>query len=470
MWGTRRCYVSLTGDTIHPCDGVSSMGCRPGPTSHNPFSRFGAPRTPGPLGCNDAADPGFLTLRGDTPGSLGLNDDAGFDVRRMVDPWDFDYLVRHRELKSHLVEAVELSDLRLSFKDPKSHKNVWANASIWSVAGVIVFRVTQLSEDLDGNQRAYHPPTDASWNGFGPGLGKDSVADAVGSPPVSTYAKTKNEQDWALTAGCQLFRDLNTARGLESKAAPAQAAGSNAPPPTQAAQDARTAADAIYKKYSVPKLSELETKSQSAVCVLYVDGRPKKDSQADWSKVTHWSGIQTDKSGKPLVRTSGPNKGFHIPAITPSWVDPDKHPWVVLNAPQDQFGVNHTNNAVVIKNGETPTIAFGMVADSGPYGHLGEVSTKMMSDLGVTAANTSGDFIMVLFPEKVSDPEKEKDVAAIQSDAKTAFDAWTWEGRSGIDLIKELFPTGDQYHRVLRDFADSDKNYLNMYVEQLKLK
>jgi hypothetical protein len=442
-------------------------GCRPGPLGQNPPSRFGAPRTPSPLGCKDAADPGYLTLRGNTPGSLGINDDAGFDIQRLIDPLDFDYLVRHRESKSRLVEAVQLGKMHL-----KDKLNVWKTASIWSVAGAIVFRVNQLSEDLDGNQRAYHPPTDASWNGFGPGLGKDSIADAVGTPPVSTYAKTKNEQDWALTAGCQLFRDLNQARKLETKAAPATPqAGSNAPAPAQAALDARTAADAIYKTYGVTKLSELETKSQSAVCVLYVDGRPKQDSRADWSKVTHWSGIQTDKSGKPIVRASGPNKGFHIPSITPSWVDPDVHPWVVLNAPQDQFGLNHTNNAVVIKNGETPTIAFGMVADSGPYGHLGEVSSKMMSDLGVTAANTSGDFIMVLFPENVSatDMEKVKDVATIQSDAKTAFEAWTWEGRSGIDLIQELFPTDDQYRQVLRDFANS-KQYLNAYIDQMMLK
>ena len=30
-------------------------GRRPGPTNYNPFSRFTAPRTPGPLGQNDAA-------------------------------------------------------------------------------------------------------------------------------------------------------------------------------------------------------------------------------------------------------------------------------------------------------------------------------------------------------------------------------------------------------------------------------
>ena len=85
-------------------------GRRPVQTSHNPLSRFKPSRTPGSLGRNDAGDPDTLTLRGDTPGSLGLNDDAQYDVSRMVAPMDFDYLVRHHESKSHLVESVRLSD------------------------------------------------------------------------------------------------------------------------------------------------------------------------------------------------------------------------------------------------------------------------------------------------------------------------------------------------------------------------
>jgi len=210
-------------------------GCRPGPTNHNPLSRFTAPRTPGPLGCNDAADPGTLTFRGETPGSLGINDDAEYDVTRMVDPMDFDYLVRHHEFKSHLVESVRLSDLHL-----KDKHGLWNNVSIWGVAGAIVFRVSNLSEDLDGSARAYHPPTDASWNGYGHGLGKDSLANAVGNPGVTKYAHSKKEEDWALTAGCQLFRDLHKARGLETKAAADQAA--------KETKDAKSALDAIFKK------------------------------------------------------------------------------------------------------------------------------------------------------------------------------------------------------------------------------
>jgi hypothetical protein len=455
-------------------------GCRPGPISQNPFSRFGAPRSPSPLGCKDAADPGFLTLRGNTPGSLGINDDAGFDVQRLVDPLDFDYLVRHRESRSHLVESVRLSGLHLAYKKTQNHRDVWEKQSIWSVPGAIVFRVSNLVEDVDGSMRAYHPPTEASWNGYGPhqGLGKDSLANAVSVPGVTDYARSKNEQDWPLTAGCQLFRDLNTARGLEPKAAPAQPASGQpatgkpaAPAPSQAALDARNDLDKIYKKYSVSKLSELETKSQSAVCVLYVDGRPKKDSQADWGHVVKWAGVQTDGKGKPKVRTSGPNNGFYIPAITPGWADADKHPWVVMNPPQDQFGVCKTNSAVVIKNGESPTIAYGMVADSGPWGHLGEVSRKMIDDLGFPGDSPSGDYIVVIFPQAVSDTDiaKEKQVATIRSDAQAAFEAWTWEGRSGIDLVKELFPTVDQYHRVQKDFANA-KQYLNTYVDQMVLK
>lgn len=432
-------------------------GCRPGPTNHNPLSRFTAPRTPGPLGCNDAADPGTLTFRGETPGSLGINDDAEYDVTRMVDPMDFDYLVRHHEFKSHLVESVRLSDLHL-----KDKHGLWNNVSIWGVAGAIVFRVSNLSEDLDGSARAYHPPTDASWNGYGHGLGKDSLANAVGNPGVTKYAHSKKEEDWALTAGCQLFRDLHKARGLETKAAADQAA--------KETKDAKDALDAIFKKYGVTKLSELAAKSESAVCVLYVDGRPKKDSQDDWRHVVHWAGIKTDKSGKPIVRTSGSDTGFYIPAITPDWADAEKHPWVVLNSPEDQFGVKLTNSAVVIKNGESASIAYGMVGDIGPKGHLGEVSRKMIDELGFTGAAPSGDYIVVLFPENVSkaDIAKEKQLSAIQSDAKAKFEAWTWEGRSGVELIKELFPTPNQYHRVQKDFANA-KRYLTSHIDHLML-
>jgi hypothetical protein len=255
-----------------------------------------------------------------------------------------------------------------------------------------------------------------------------------------------------------LFRDLHKAKGLEAKAA-------------AAAPEAKDAKDTIFKKYGVTKLSDLEARSKSAVCVLYVDGRPKKDSQDDWSHVVHWAGIKTDKSGKPIVRTSGGNAGFYIPAITPDWADADKHPWVVLNPPEDQFGLKLTNSAVVIKNGEVPSIAYGMVADVGPKGHLGEVSRKMMDDLGFTGSTPSGDYIVVLFPEHVGkvDIAKEKEVSTIRSDARASFEAWTWEGRSGIELIKELFPTPNQYHRVRKDFADA-KKYLTSHIDHLILK
>jgi len=53
--------------------------------------------------------------------------------------------------------------------------------------------------------------------------------------------------------------------------------------------------------------------------------------------------------------------------------------------------------------------------------------------------------------------------------AKSAFEAWTWEGRSGIDVIKELFPTPDQYHQVLKDFARAD-SYLTSHIDHMWLK
>ena len=252
-------------------------GRRPGPTSHHPFTRFTPSRTPGPLGRNDAADPAAFTLRGDTPGALGLNDDAEYDVARMVDRLDFDYLVRHHESKSRLVESTLLADLHL-----KDKHGLWRKQSIWGVGGAIVFRISNLSEDLDGSPRAYHPPTDASWSGHGHGLGKDSLANAVGVPGVTKYAHSKDEKDWALTAGCQLFRDLHKARGLEPKAAAASlpaAAKSPAPIPAAAdtaARQAKDALDAIYKKYGVTKLSELEEKANRPFAFCTWTAAPKK--------------------------------------------------------------------------------------------------------------------------------------------------------------------------------------------------
>lgn len=446
------------------------MTCHAGPLNHDPLWKLGAPRTPGSLGRNDAGDPGVMACRGDTPGSLGLNDGGLIETSRLLDPMDYDFLVRHRQTKSHLVESVPLADFKLKDK-------VWTGQSIWKLEGAVIFRVSNLAEDLDGSARAYHPPTDASWNGYGHGLGKDSLANAVGNPGVTKYAHSKKESDWPLVAGCQVFRDLHKAKALNQKLT-AALPGPGKPPldklaADKAAKDAKdiqAELDKIFKDHGVTKLSELEDKSKSAVCVLYVDGRSKKDSQADWGHVTHWAGVQTDKSGKPIVRSKGPNAGFYIPQITPAWADAEKHPWVVLNSPEDKHGVKLTNSAVVIKNDETPSIAYGMVADKGPAGHLGEVSRKMMDDLGFTKATPSGDYIVVLFSENVSDADiaKEKQVTAIQADAKAMFEAWTWEGRSGLNLIKELFPTPDQYKRAQKDFANA-RTYTPSYIEHLKL-
>lgn len=52
------------------------MSRKPGPASHDPFSRSTPPRTRGPLGRNDAGDPDAKAKLGDTPGSLGVNDGA----------------------------------------------------------------------------------------------------------------------------------------------------------------------------------------------------------------------------------------------------------------------------------------------------------------------------------------------------------------------------------------------------------
>lgn len=52
------------------------MSRLPGPERYDQFSHRLPPRTPGPLGVNDAADPSGKAHVGDTPGPLGVNDGA----------------------------------------------------------------------------------------------------------------------------------------------------------------------------------------------------------------------------------------------------------------------------------------------------------------------------------------------------------------------------------------------------------
>lgn len=56
----------------------------PGPERPDPFSPFLPPRTRGPLGINDAADPSVKAYPGDTPGTLGVNDGAAYQARNVA--------------------------------------------------------------------------------------------------------------------------------------------------------------------------------------------------------------------------------------------------------------------------------------------------------------------------------------------------------------------------------------------------
>jgi hypothetical protein len=91
----------------------------------------------------------------------------------------------------------------------------------------------------------------------------------------------------------------------------------------------------------------------------------------------------------------------------------------------------------------------------------------MIDDLGFTGSPPSGDYIIVLFPGAVT--AAEKPVKTIRSDAKSAFEGWTWKGRSGLDLVKELFPTPGQFQQVQNDFSRADW-YLNSYIDRMLLK
>ncbi len=391
----------------------------PGPTQHDIFSGLLPARTPSPLGHRDAAAPNTPAQLGDTPGSVGSKDGAA----RLANPAlaeALKFLSRYRENRDHLVEDGQL--------ESSTVKGTGLSATVWQVGGAIIYRLTTIREDMDGSPRAYHPPTDESWLGKGPNHGRDSLLNAVGKPDPKLYRQ--GEKAFPLTEGCQLLRDVIKARELNASRDP----------------KATEHLTKILKDHGVDSLTKLEEKSKSAVCVKYIDGRPKEDSRKDWRHVKKWAGIQVDETGNPKIRETGPNKGFYIPRISPEWADADVHPWVVLNPHlAKSAGLNLGNDAVVVANGEGPKVAFGLILDAGPPQGLGECSSAMIRDLGVSE---NGDYIYIQFPE--AGDTKQKSADAMRKKARERFEGWCVNGRRGLEVVKDLFPTRTQYDRMLR--------------------
>jgi hypothetical protein len=89
------------------------MSRSPGPHGTDPFAA--SPRTPGPLGHNDAADPNRRhSQRGDTPGPLGVNDHA-----------DPSYQPRHPSAGNHFHPSDEALELILHMPGWGKSALVW---------------------------------------------------------------------------------------------------------------------------------------------------------------------------------------------------------------------------------------------------------------------------------------------------------------------------------------------------------
>ena len=85
-----------------------------------------------------------------------------------------------------------------------------------------------------------------------------------------------------------------------------------------------------------------------------------------------------------------------------------------------------------------------MVADVGPKEGIGECSITMLRDLGIAnslIANSlpDGDYIFIMFPGESH--TRRRTAEAMRADAKTRFESWAVNCRSGMALIKDLFPS-----------------------------
>lgn len=288
----------------------------------------------------------------------------------------------------------------------------------------LIFRVAELQQDDDGGSQTYHEPTDSSWNGAGIN-GSKSLMDAV-ADNSSHPAKSKAR----LTAGCELLRDYYSVKKRME-----------AHPPTLSAIPADMRA-----KYGVASLPDFAEKARHAVCVHYIDGRPKAESRADWDNAgIEWCGIATDRHGNRLPPVAN---GYYAPKITPAWARPEIHSWLVLTKKLIDLGVRHGNHVAIVRNGEKPTVAYGIVADANGSNHVGECSIAMLKRLGFSGRDSSpaGDYIILVFPNTGS--LTVSDALALQAAAEASFASWSINGKAGLPLVQDLFPTPLRYHQM----------------------
>lgn len=307
----------------------------------------------------------------------------------------------------------------------RTHKvKSWRDPRIPLLVRPIIFRVAELQQDDDGDPHTYHEPTDSSWNGAGI-HGSKSLMDAVAEN--STHpAKSKAK----LTAGCELLRDYYSVKKRME-----------AHPPTLTAipADMRT-------KYGVASLPDFAEKARHAVCVHYIDGRPKSQSRADWDNAgIEWCGIAIDRHGNRLPPMAD---GYYAPQITPAWARPAVHSWLVLTKKLKDLGVSHGNHVAIIRNGGKPTVVYGVVADYNPSDHVGECSIAMLKSLGFSGRDSSpaGDYIIIVFPDTGSPTQS--DALRQQVAAQASFESWSLGGNAGLPLVLDLFPAPLHYRQM----------------------
>lgn len=282
----------------------------------------------------------------------------------------------------------------------------------------LIFRVADLQQDDDGNPHAYHEPTDSHWDGQPPGT--QSLMNAV--------AETSSKAN--LTAGCELLRDYyNVKKRMETL------------PPTLTAIPPD-----IRAKYGVASMPDFAQKARQAVCVHYIDGRPKSESRADWDNAgIRWSGIAVDRHGRRLPAHAD---GYYAPQITPAWAQAQVHAWLVSTKKLRDLGASQCNHVVIIRNGDTPKVAYGIIADANSSNHVGECSAKMLQGLGFSGQHSSppGDYIILVFPNTGS--LTLSDALAQQAAAEASFESWSIDGKAGLPLVQDLFPTPLRYRQM----------------------
>jgi hypothetical protein len=420
-----------------------------GPQREDPFSLL-APSRSHILGRGGAADPNTAAHPGDTPGSTGAGGDY---ASKLLQPPGIsksvtDFLARHRLTPDKSVQAVRLDHSIVM--NVRTRKVPHTPMVVWRVEGAILYRTRSLERDSDGAEGNYHPPTPDFWLGYNRhnlgarGLGRESLLNAVGDPPATDekYKKPGTDAiDWdkyPLTIGCKVLRDIHRARTLKNSSE----------------ASARTAFDEILRNNNASTLQELENKGATAICVQKIEGRDFRSQLNDWNHVRRWAGIQAEhgEGGKPKTHTTGPFAGYYVPRPAVPWIVPNEHPFLVRTKDLHQradLRLNFGVAAVVVANGKNPNVAYGLAGEGGPSGGFGECSGALLDDLK-SDENSVGDYICIFFPGE-GNPRK-RDALQIRAAAEFQFNSWMVDGRSGLDVVKDLFPTFDTYTQMEADY------------------